>query len=140
MNTAFRARAFVVVAVLLSWLVLVVMMWQAYHRVPTPEALGDARHVRPPLPVDLYLNMATSLGESLFLTALLWPWWGKRYLGRLVLGTVALVLWFFLSVPMDLNTMEWLHRRWLALMVLFLIVCALVYPLITRHARHAPQS
>ncbi|HEY0671894.1 MAG TPA: hypothetical protein VGD27_06495 [Longimicrobiales bacterium] len=127
-----RVRAFIAGTVLVSWAVLLVLMWRAYHTLPTPEQLADERHVRPPLPIDFYRNVATSTAELVFLALLLWPWRARHYIVRLLIAALVLIVWFFLSVPMDLNTMEWLHRRWQALMVLLLIICAAIYPLLTR--------
>ena len=41
-----------------------------------------------------------------------------------------------MTVPLDLNTMEWLHRRWLALMTVMLLLTLFAYPLLNRIARN----
>lgn len=114
-----------------SWIVLVILMWRAYHTLPTAEELADARRVRPPLPMDLYTHIGMSFGEMLVMVLLAWP--RERYfLLRVILAAIALIIWFFATVTMDLNTMEWLHRRWIAFVVLLLLLTAVIYPFVFR--------
>lgn len=119
-----------------SWAILAVLMWRAFHTLPSAEALADARQVRPPLPADLLLNLGESLAVAILLAGVLWPSRARRYILRVGIALIALVAWFIMSVPLDLNTMEWLHRRWLALMTVMLLLTLLTYPLLNRIARH----
>jgi hypothetical protein len=130
----------VVAFIALSWLVLLVLMWRAYHTLPSAEQLADDRHVRPPLPADLALNVAQSLGVSVLLVSALWPRSARLYILRVAVALIALVAWFLMTVPLDLNTMDWLHRRWLALMILLLLLTLIVYPLLKLGRRRAAQS
>jgi hypothetical protein len=129
-----RFRTIVALLVGISWLVLLVLMWRAYRTVPTAEQLADARHVRPPLPADLLVNFLSSTVEAAVLLILLWPQWARRYILRVTAGLIGLVVWFFVTVPLDLNTMEWLHRRWLALMILVLLLIPFIYPFLDRRS------
>ena len=132
MQRHFRAAVSLVVA--LSWVALTIMMGRAFRRVPSADQLADARHVRPPLPMDFYVNVAMSAGETLVLSLVLWFGWSRRYTLRAVVALVALVIWFFATVPLDLNTMEWLHRRWLAIMAFMLLLIPFTYPFLRRPA------
>lgn len=123
-----------------SWVALIVMMWQEYHTLPTAAELADERHVRPPLPFDLYKNIGTSVVEVLFITILLWPGWTRRFILRAIAAVAVLVVWFFATVPMDLNQMEWLHRRWLALMVVAILATCVIYPFLPRGHRIEAES
>ena len=122
-----------------TWIVLVIWMWREFHTLPSAEALADDRKVRPPLPIDLYRNLATSFGELIFMIVILWPGSAKRYVGRAAIALLAMIAWFIATVPLDLNQMEWLHRRWLALMVVLLLVVLIVYPIATRGRRVEAQ-
>lgn len=129
-----------VTVVALSWLVVVYLMWRAFRTLPTPEELADARAVRPPLPVDFYVNLLTSAGEALFLIVVLWPTWARHYILRAIGALLALIVWFFATVPLDLNTMEWVHRRWLAFLVLLLLLVPFIHPFLRRRTDGATES
>ena len=116
-----------------------IWMWREFHTLPSAEALADDRKVRPPLPIDLYRNLATSFGELIFMIVMLWPGSAQRYVGRAAIALLAMIAWFIATVPLDLNQMEWLHRRWLALMVVLLLVVLIVYPIATRGRRVEAQ-
>jgi hypothetical protein len=139
-NAAATFRMALAGAIALSWLVLVVMMWRAYHTLPSAEALADARAVRPPLPADFLFHGAQSFAVAVLLIAGLWPRAARRYILRVTTGLCALVAWFLITVPLDLNTMEWLHRRWLALIILLLLLTLMVYPLLTRRPTRETQG
>jgi hypothetical protein len=139
-KTTLVYRTAVVTLIGVSWVVLVVMMWRAYHTLPSAEQLADARHVRPPLPADLLLNLTKSLMVAVLLTAGLWPRATRRYILRVTIALMALIVWFVTTVPLDLNTMEWLHRRWLALLILLLLLTLIVYPVLAWRARRETQG
>lgn len=128
------------VLVALSWVLLALMMWRAFRSVPSAADLADARHVRPPLPVDFYANLAISAGEAVFLSLMLWAGRSRRYTMRAVLALLALVVWFFATVPLDLNTMEWLHRRWLASMAFLLLLIPFIHPFLQRRRGRETQG
>lgn len=133
-------RHALVIGIAASWVVLVVLMWAAFRRLPSAEELADARHVRPPLPADFIINVAESGGVTALLIAILWPRTAWRYILRTCIALVVLATWFLMSVPLDLNNMEWLHRRWLALMIVLLLFTLLTYPLLARRRRIEPES
>ena len=139
-KTASVYRATVVVVIGSSWLLLIVLMWRAYHTLPSAEQLADDRHVRPPLPADFLMNVMQSLAVTLLLIAALWPGSTWRYLLRVAVALIALVAWFLMTVPLDLNTMDWLHRRWLALMIVLLLLTLIVYPLLNLGKRRETQG
>ena len=135
-----RFRTAVAVLIAISWVVLLILMWRAYRTVPSAEQLADARHIRPPLPTDFYFNLLSSTVEAVVLIILLWPGWVRRYVLRAVAALLGLVVWFFMTVPLDLNTMEWLHRRWLAAMVLLMLLIPFVYPFLGRRPNIETES
>lgn len=139
-KTTFVYRTAVVTLIGVSWVVLVVMMWRAYHTLPSAEQLADVRHVRPPLPADFLLNLTKSLVVAVLLTVALWPRATRRYILRVAIALLALIVWFVMTVPLDLNTMEWLHRRWLALMILLLLLTLIAYPVLAWRARRETQG
>jgi hypothetical protein len=139
-NAQHRYRVAVSLVIFISWLTLVVLMWRAFRTLPTAAELADARHIRPPLPADFIRNLLTSTAEMVVLVVILWPRWVRQYILRVALALAMLVAWFFATVPLDLNTMEWLHRRWLALLVVLLLVILLSYPILQRRNAVETQS
>lgn len=121
-----RVRAAFVGAIGVSWIVLVALMWHAFRTVPSAAALSDARHVPPPLPRDFVRHTIESFLQFLLVTVFLWPWWRRFYIWRGLLATFVMMAWFLFTVPLDINNMIWLHRRWEALVILALIVAVMV--------------
>ena len=77
--------------------------------------------------------VARSAIELLGVIVLTWPR-VRLYGRRLAVATAGLLLYFLFSAPLSLTRMEWLHRRWLATVILLLLL-ALMLELALR-ARH----
>ncbi|HEX6558283.1 MAG TPA: hypothetical protein VF021_02455, partial [Longimicrobiales bacterium] len=101
MKPRIRPRLGYLVMLALSWIVLVVLMWQAFRTMPSAESLRDARHVPPPLPGDFVRYVVESLAQLILVTAMLWPWWRRHYIWPGLAVTLALMAWFILSVPLQ---------------------------------------
>ncbi len=121
-----RTRIALWVVLLLSWLVLLPMLWNAFSTVPSMERLSQSRMVEIPTLRTVGLLVGRSTIEAAILLALLAPWIPRHYLTRLWLAAVGLGAWFLATTPLGLTRMSWIHRRWLALMWVTLVVAALV--------------
>jgi hypothetical protein len=109
-----RARLALWVALLLSWLILLPMLWTAFSTVPSAERLAQSRMVRIPTLQTVGLLVLQSAVEVGVLLALLFPWRPRFYLARLWIAAFAVVAWFIATTPLGLTRMSWIHRRWLA--------------------------
>jgi hypothetical protein len=112
-----------------SWVLAVVYMWEAMSTIPSAERLEQTRLVEIPGPRRFFSAATFSLMELTVVLAALWPWRPAYYGTRL-----AVLTWFIMTTPMDLSRMDWVHRRWLAWLVLAQVV-ALVVLLIHRLVR-----
>lgn len=110
-------RAFWVL-LLVSWVVAVVYMWKAMSTIPSAQRLQQTRLVEIPGPRRLFAAAAFSFMELAVVMAALWPWRPAYYGSRLAITTLAVLTWFIMTTPMDLSRMDWVHRRWLAWLVL----------------------
>ncbi len=119
---------------ILSWLAAVWYMWDAMTTVPSPERLQQERMVSIPSPRTFITAVVFSAMELAVVLAALWPWWSSLFATRLAITDLALVTWFVMTTPMDVNRMDWVHRRWLAMLVLT-IATALVIVLVYRAGR-----
>lgn len=115
----------------LSWAVAVWYMWDAVTTVPSAERLQETRLVEIPGPRRFFAAAAFSAMELAVVLALLWPWRPSYYASRLAVGALAVLTWFVMTTPLDLSRMDWVHRRWLAFLVLAQVV-ALVAVLVHR--------
>lgn len=132
-----RRRLALTLLLAVSWLILVPLLWRAFSTLPTPERLEQSRMAPiPTLQSFLFVTgkSALELGVVLVLT---WPR-AQLYASRLVVALLGLLGWFLFSTPLSVSRMEWLHRRWLALAVLALLV-ALVIELAVRLARRVAR-
>ncbi len=111
---------------LVSWVILLPMMWQAFTTVPTPARLAQPRMIGIPTLQTVELLVGQSLVELGVALGLAAPWWRRRYLTRLWLGAVALWVWFIASTPIGLTRLAWVHRRWLAMMAAAFLVAAVI--------------
>lgn len=119
----------------LSWLVAVAFMWEAMSRVPSAERLEESKLVVIPTP-QTFLTAAIFSGMELAIVlAALWPWKPDFYASRLGVTALTLVTWFIMTTPMDLSRMDWIHRRWLAFLIVASLV-ALLALLLYRLSRH----
>ena len=108
-----------------SWLVLLPLLWNAFSTLPTAERLEQSHMARIPTLQALGLIVARSAAELAAVLALTWPA-ARLFASRLALAALGLAVWFLYSMPLGLSRMEWLHRRWLALLVVLLLAGALV--------------
>ncbi len=121
-----RARSALWFALILSWLVLVPMLWTAFSTVPSPERLAQPRMVQIPTLDSLGLLVGQSAIELGVLLAWLLPWRPRFYLGRLWIGAVGVWAWFIGTTPLGLSQMTWHHRRWLAAVGVTLLLSAAI--------------
>lgn len=117
-----------------SWVVAVWQMWGAATTVPSAERLQQARMVEIPSPRRLITSAMFSAMELAVVLAALWPWRPAYYATRLAVTALGVVTWFVMTTPMDLTRMDWVHRRWLAFLVVAQVV-ALVTILAYRAVR-----
>jgi hypothetical protein len=113
-------------ALLLSWIVLLPVLWSAFSTVPSAERLSQSHMVEIPTLGTVVMLVGKSAAELVVVLALTLPWWRRRYLTRLWLAAVGAWAWFFASTPMGLTRMAWMHRRWLAGVAAALLVAAVV--------------
>lgn len=104
-----------------SWLICVWRMWVALQNVPPPEQLAQPRMMRIPTPTVFGVAVAKSGLELGVLLGLLLPWWRRYYHARLAAAAIGVSLWFVVSTPLGLSRMEWVHRRWLAIVSVTLL-------------------
>ncbi len=105
-----------------SWVVAVAYMWDAMTMVPSAERLQESKVVGIPTPRTFFTAAVFSGMELAIVLAALWAWRPEFYATRLAIAGLGLVTWFIMTTPMDLSRMDWVHRRWLAFMVLVVVV------------------
>jgi hypothetical protein len=120
-----RWRVAFCTALFIGWLLMLLQLWSAFATFPSPERLEQTRMM--PIPTLqaaalLALRSGLELGAVL---ALLWPWRARAYTLRLLGAAVLLAAWFIATTPLTISAMSWVHRRWLAVMVLALLLAAL---------------
>ncbi len=109
-----------------SWVVVVWLMWQAMTTVPSPERLEQERMVAIPSPRTFVTSVVFSAMELAVVLTVLWPRWTAFYATRLAITDLGLITWFVMTTPMDLNHMDWVHRRWLAFLIVAVAAALLV--------------
>jgi hypothetical protein len=117
-NRGFRWRLGLWSLLIVAWLVTLLYMWTAFATFPSAERLEQSRPMPIPTLGTAAMLAARSAAELGVLLALLWPWWRRWYPGRALLAAVAAGGWFLATTPLSLSAMGWVHRRWLAAMVL----------------------
>jgi hypothetical protein len=102
-------------AVAASWLVAVPLMWRAVTTVPSAQRLQamSSRIMHVPSPTTFLRTAGQSLVELLVLLLLLWPFWRRLWLARLLVAFLALGTWAVLTMPLELTTLEQVHHQWL---------------------------
>lgn len=118
----------------ITWIVAVYYLWDALTTVPSAERLERSKLVAIPTPRTFFAATAFSAMELAVVLAALWPWRTRYYATRLAITALVMSTWFVTTTPMQLSRMDWVHRRWLALVILALMV-ALVAVLLYRLAR-----
>lgn len=120
MRTRLRnARVLLIMLLVVSWVVMLALMWRQFWTPPPPELLEQGRMVRPPTLAALGMVVVWSALELAVLTTLLWP--GRYYRPRLAMTAVLLVPYFIFTTPLGINSVEQVHRRWLALIAALLL-------------------
>jgi hypothetical protein len=114
-------------------------MWDALTTMPSAERLGQTRMAAIPTPRTFITAATFSAMELMVVLVALWPGWTPLYATRMAVVVLGLVTWFVMTTPMDLNRMDWVHRRWLAFTIL-LILGTLVIQLAYRLARRLAHT
>ena len=122
-------------ALIAGWLVLLPFLWQGFAEVPSAERLEQRHTVGIPTLATLGWTIAKSALELTAVLALAWPA-ARLYATRLWLAALGLAVWFVWSTPLGITTLEWMHRRWLAGMVVVLVGAAVVAAV----ARRRPEG
>lgn len=117
-------RTLLIIGLVLSWIVMLILMRSEFWTLPAPEAVQRERMVRPPTMDSLLTRAGRSAVELLLLTLLLLP--GRAYAVRLALTTVGLILYYVLTTPMAITSVEQVHRRWLAAVAVVLLVATIL--------------
>ena len=102
-------------AIAVSWLVAVPVMWHAVTTVPSAQRLQamSSRIMHVPSPTTFLRTSGQSLVELLVLLLLLWPFWRRLWLTRLLVAFLALGTWAVLTMPLELTELEQVHHQWL---------------------------
>jgi hypothetical protein len=118
------ARIVLVAAIALAWAVSVPLMWHAVTTVPSAARLQamSARVLHVPTPETFLRMTGRSLLELVVLGALLWPWWRRFWLVRLLLALLALAVYAVATVPLELTTLAQVHHQWLAAADVLLLI------------------
>ncbi len=142
-----RWRLLLLAALVVSWLVSVPYMWKSVTTVPSAARLQamQSRIMHVPSPTTFLKTTGQSFVELAVVLALLWPWWCRFWLARLVLAFLGLAVWAVITMPLELTELEWVHHRWLVgadLLLLIGIVTTIVARLLraVRSARNRPAS
>ena len=125
-----------------SWVVAVWYMWEAMTTIPSAERLQETRMAEIPGPRRFFAAMAFSGMELAVVLAALWPWRPAYYASRLAVAALAVLTWFIMTTPMGLSRMDWVHRRWLAFLVLAQVaalITILAYRAIRAVIRRRPR-
>lgn len=117
-----RGRALLWLGVALSWIVLLPLLWSAVTTLPSAERLEQTRTAAIPTLRTLVMVIALSAAEAAFALLLLWPRWRGAYTARLLGAAVVLGAWFVASTPLSMSRLDWVHRRWLALVAFGLMI------------------
>lgn len=126
-----RMRLAFWLALVVSWAIMLPLLWSAVSTLPSPERLEQTRTVPIPTLGSFLRVMAVSAVELAVTLVLIWPGWRRAYTLRLFGAAVLLGTWFVFTTPMALTRLEWVHRRWLAL-VAFVLLVAWTYSLLGR--------
>jgi hypothetical protein len=114
-------RLFVWVALILSWLIMLLYAWSAFATFPSTERLERSQMAQIPTLTTVALIVLRSGIELSVLLALLWPWSRRFYELRVATAAVVLPIYFLMTAPLTLTRLEWVHRRWLAVVELGLL-------------------
>ncbi len=135
---ASRRRYLFWLAIALSWVALLPLLLSAVTSVPSAARLERSHAVPIPTFETLARVVLVSALEVGLVLGLLWPKRSRGYTARVLLAAALLAVWFVLSTPLALTRLEWVHRRWLALLA-FTLLAAGVYALVRGIARKRRQ-
>lgn len=138
-----RARFALWIILGLTWVVAVAYMWDALTTVPHADRLEASKVVGIPTPRTFFAAAIFSAMELALVLALLWPWRPNYYASRLAVAALGLVTWLISTSPMGLSRIDWVHRRWLAVMVILVglaLIVVLGYRLVQRVPWMPPSS
>jgi hypothetical protein len=121
-GSGFHCRLGLWTLLILGWLVMLLYLWSAFATFPSAERLEQSRTM--PIPslraaALLVARSALELGAALLL---LWPWRARYYALRALAAAIGFGAWFIASTPLTISAMGWVHRRWLAAMILVLLL------------------
>lgn len=131
-------RQLLFLLVLISWPVTAFLMWQQLWTLPDPEILRLPRMVRPPTMQAFTREAIIAAGEVLVIATLVWPR-RRFYATRLLVAAAALPIWFLITVPRGLTTVDQVHRRVVAALILLLWI-SLVMLVVWRIARRLGRT
>lgn len=134
-------RLGVCAGLVLSWLVMLLFAWNAFSTVPSAERLEETRMTQIPTLTSVGMLLLRSGVELALLLVLLWP--ARRlYLTRVAAAVLGLAVWFIATVPLTVTSLAWVHRRWLAALVvaLFGVLVAGAAARLARHGRASPAQ
>lgn len=104
-------------ALVVGWIAMIGWMWSEFWTAPPPEALERERTVRLPTLATFRAEVGRSAVELAFFALAAWPRWRRALPLRLLAAGTAGAIWFVVSAPLALTSVELVHRRWLAAMV-----------------------
>jgi uncharacterized membrane protein YfcA len=119
--------------------VLLPMLWSAVTTIPSAERLEQSHMVAIPT-LGMFVQVALLSAAELAITlALIWPRWLRAYTVRIFFAALLLTAWFLATTPLGMSRLQWTHRRWLALVVLVLLLFGAYEALrsIRQHTRDA---
>jgi hypothetical protein len=108
---------------LLSWPVMLWFAWDAFTTVPSAERLEQSRMAPIPSLRGLLLLAGRSVLELAALLALAVPR-PRAWVRRMVAAATALVLYFIFTTPLSVSSVSWVHRRWLAVLIVTCVAAA----------------
>jgi hypothetical protein len=125
LDYAHLARTLLWVALAVSWLVMLAYARAAIVELPSEARLETSRMARIPTLGTLAWLVARSGLELAVMLALAWPV-RRAWASRIAIAVAALPAWFIATAPLTLTAVEWVHRRWLALAWIALLIALII--------------
>ncbi|HSJ10007.1 MAG TPA: hypothetical protein VK928_08835 [Longimicrobiales bacterium] len=110
-------------ALLLTWPVMLWFAWDAFTTVPSAERLEQSRMAPIPSLRGVLLLLGRSALELCAVLALAVPR-ERAWVRRMLAAAAALLLYFILTTPLSVSTVSWVHRRWLAALIVMSLAAA----------------
>jgi hypothetical protein len=114
------------VGLILGWLVMLLYLWAGFLTFPSAERLEHSRMMAIPTLRTLGMLAGRSALELGGMLVLLWPWWARFWVTRMLAAALLVAAWFIVTTPLTVSTMDWMHRRWLVVNVGVLLVGCVV--------------